>query len=171
MTANWKNDILNYSIRKINELNETSLTYQIRRGFLLIPMVFWGAAATRELQEDALEKIGFKREHAKYFTLANAIIGFGTAAAWYYGGRESSEMIENLPRFLGAAVNVANYGYNVGWNCLQNGRRIVNVLRTGDAQVSLSITGLKSSAVLTGIKKTSSSLEKSRLEKIAQEIG
>ena len=169
MLGKIKTRLLNYSVGKINGLDKTSLTYQTKRGIFLVPMVLWGAATAPEVQEDYMGKIGFKKEHAKYFTVANALVGFGTAAAWYYGGKESSDILERFADFLGVTVNIVNYGYNVGWNALQNAGRIVNVIRTGKPQLSLSITGLGGTVILKGIGKTIQSVRERRLEQIVQE--
>lgn len=127
---------------RINGLEGNSLKDNFKKITYLVPVTWLVGSLTGEFQEEYLEKIGFKREHAKYLTIANAtIFGLGTSLIWYYGGRETSQHIEKLADFLGVTAGVLNYIY-VGANALQNIGRIAYTLRTGKPVISLSFMGI-----------------------------
>lgn len=162
MTINrWRQRKLEDIANGINGLKKDSLTHKLKRAFYLVPVTAFAGALDGKSQEEYMEKIGYKKEHAKYLTIANAaVFGLGTSWIWYHGGRESSEYTKGLAEILRVSAGFLTYSY-IGINAVQSIGRIFYSSITGKPLISLTPTGIGGTLVkkiIDGLKKTKKSL-------------
>jgi len=139
--SDWKRRRLENITSGINN-SGNSLVDKLKKSAYMVPLIWLAGALSAEFQEEYLEKAGFRKENAKYLTIANAaIFGVGVSLGRYYWGVEASESLENISGFLGMTVETLNFLYS-GFDVLQSTGRILYSSITGKPIISFSSLGL-----------------------------
>jgi len=149
--SGWRRKGLENITGRINN-SGNSLTGKLKKAAYLVPLIWLAGAFDGESQEEYLEKAGFRKENAKYLTIANAaIFGVGVSLGRYYFVEDVSESLENISGFLGITTETLNFLYS-GFDVLQSSRRILYSSITGKPVISLSFTGIVGTYGKKGIK-------------------
>lgn len=151
---------------KYNNLDSKSLRNRLKKAALLVPLTWIAGSFDRPSQEYWMERFGFRKENAKYLTIANASI-FGLGSSWlvYKGYGETFDLLAGLDfvrniksGFLSGASNLLGTTSEViidtyvVFNTAQSAGRILYTSITGKPFLSLCFTGLTGSAITKKIQ-------------------
>ncbi len=141
-----------------------SLTGKLKKAVYLVPLIWLAGALDGESQEEYLEKAGFRKENAKYLTIANAaIFGLGISVPRYYLGEEVSEGIKHASDFLGMTSETLNEAY-FKIDFWQSIGRIIYSSSTGKPIISFSLTGFGGTYIKKGVKYVKNKRKKKPVE-------